>query len=297
MTGRKQDVQIHASYADFYTWRYGPYVVGRQVLLAGQGAIMNARQPAGDFSDAATPDHVFLQCLNMPAAATFDLGWGNRRRLVAPKAVTYIPPDQATSIIVDESHEIRALGVNKALVAELLETEQLAELNSFDGEFHDLPLLHGIIECITTASNDQSGGTDLLVGTLIAALLTSASQVGSHAIPLQGAGGLAPWKVRRVRDIIDDRLAENVLLRELASEVMLSQFHLCRAFKAATGLAPHQYQIARRVECAKDLLAHGTLTITAIAARVGYDDPNQLARVFRKSTGVSPTQYRRDRKG
>jgi AraC-like DNA-binding protein len=55
-------------------------------------------------------------------------------------------------------------------------------------------------------------------------------------------------------------------------------------------------QVARRVERAKDLLARGNGSVTAIAAEVGYDDPNQLARVFRKATGMSPTRYRRERR-
>ena len=50
-----------------------------------------------------------------------------------------------------------------------------------------------------------------------------------------------------------------------------------------------------RVQKAKELLEAAPLSITEIAAAVGYDDPNQLARVFRKAVGVSPSAWRRDR--
>ena len=44
------------------------------------------------------------------------------------------------------------------------------------------------------------------------------------------------------------------------------------------------------------MLERTDLPVTEVAAAVGYDDPSQLAAVFRKALGVSPTQYRRERR-
>ena len=81
-----------------------------------------------------------------------------------------------------------------------------------------------------------------------------------HAI----RGGLAAWQVRQARDFIEDRLAEDVSLAELARLTRLSPTHFCSAFKRSVGLPPHQYQLRRRIERAKALLADPDRSVSAI---------------------------------
>ncbi len=50
----------------------------------------------------------------------------------------------------------------------------------------------------------------------------------------------------------------------------------------------------QRIERAKDLLANSPPSISDVAAAVGYDDQGQLAKLFRKEVGVTPSQYRRE---
>jgi AraC family transcriptional regulator len=107
------------------------------------------------------------------------------------------------------------------------------------------------------------------------------------------AGQLAAWQLRRAIDLLNTRLADNVRLSELAGEVRLSPYHFARAFKASTGFAPHQYHLRLRLEKAREQLAATDLDVTAIAANVGYDDPGYLARIFRRTYGAAPLQYRR----
>ena len=73
----------------------------------------------------------------------------------------------------------------------------------------------------------------------------------------------------------------------------LSPYHFARQFKAATGLPPHQYVIARRVERAKQLLQAGTgLSLAEVAADAGFSDQSQLSRHFKRLVGVTPGQFR-----
>jgi AraC family transcriptional regulator len=51
-----------------------------------------------------------------------------------------------------------------------------------------------------------------------------------------------------------------------------------------------------RIECAKNLLANSPKSISDVVAAVGYDDQGQLARLFRREVGVTPSQYRRERR-
>jgi AraC family transcriptional regulator len=50
-------------------------------------------------------------------------------------------------------------------------------------------------------------------------------------------------------------ISKEVSLADLANLVGLSRYHFSRAFKKSTGLAPYQFVIAKRVECAKGLLS------------------------------------------
>lgn len=107
-------------------------------------------------------------------------------------------------------------------------------------------------------------------------------------------GGLAPYQLKRVCDAMTADLAEEVPLAALASMVGVSYHHFCHAFKASVGLAPHQWLVERRVERACELLRTTRESVTEIAAAVGYDDPNQLLRVFRSRRGTTPAGYRRE---
>ncbi len=66
-----------------------------------------------------------------------------------------------------------------------------------------------------------------------------------------------------------------------------------RRFRAATGYSPHEYVQALRVEEAKQLLEATRAPVDAVAQTVGYADPRAFQRLFRKSTGLTPSAYRR----
>ena len=69
---------------------------------------------------------------------------------------------------------------------------------------------------------------------------------------------------------------------------------MSRQFKASTGLPPHQYLIARRVERAQQLLQQDRdLSLAEIAACVGFSDQSVLTHHFKRLVGVTPGQFRR----
>ena len=119
--------------------------------------------------------------------------------------------------------------------------------------------------------------------------------MGAEIIPTLNVvkGGLAAWQRRAVCEFIEEHLAEDISLARAASVVRLSPFHFCRAFKASLGRPPHQYQMIRRVERAKTLLANTSLSLTEIAASVGYSDANKFSTMFKKVVGQTPNGYRR----
>lgn len=104
---------------------------------------------------------------------------------------------------------------------------------------------------------------------------------------------LAPHRLRRVEQFIDQHLDQPVCVDALAEVAGLSVKHFARAFKQATGESPHQYLVQRRLERAKLMLANATMPIAQIALACGFGSQQQLTKVFTSATGVSPGRWRR----
>jgi len=94
---------------------------------------------------------------------------------------------------------------------------------------------------------------------------------------------------------LEAKMPQRVDLATLAQLAGLSQSHYSRAFKAATGLAPYQWQLQSRVERAQDLLLNTNGSLEVIADATGFADAVHFGRTFRKMTGATPAAWRTDR--
>lgn len=99
-------------------------------------------------------------------------------------------------------------------------------------------------------------------------------------------------EARHVADLLRGGFARRWVLSELADAVHLSPSQLGRVFVDAFGKSPIAYLTMLRVERMADLLRATDQRIAVIAAEVGWGDPDFAARQFRRSIGVSPSQYR-----
>ena len=106
---------------------------------------------------------------------------------------------------------------------------------------------------------------------------------------------LPGFKLRRVTDWMAEHLAEEFSLPRLAEQAGMSEFHFNRLFKRATGVPPSQFLIKLRMDAARRLLRETTRSVITIANEVGYANPSHFAQLLRKETGLSPTDYRRQR--
>jgi transcriptional regulator GlxA family with amidase domain len=110
------------------------------------------------------------------------------------------------------------------------------------------------------------------------------------------SGGLAPWQVRRATRLLlsEDRSDQGV--EALAAACGLSRSHFGRAFKASTGVSPHQWLLRHHVQRAGEMLARTNDSISAIAVNCGFADQSHLSRAFHAVTGTSPADWRRQRR-
>jgi AraC family transcriptional regulator len=116
---------------------------------------------------------------------------------------------------------------------------------------------------------------------------------GAASIEARVRGGLAAWQQRTVAAYIEEHLAEQIPLATLAELARLSPYYFCRAFKQSFGMPPHRYHNSRRIEHAKTLLAKPVSSVTSIGFSVGFSETSSFSVAFRKTTGFTPTAYRR----
>ncbi len=126
-------------------------------------------------------------------------------------------------------------------------------------------------------------------------------ELGRHLRKLERQGArhgealpLASWQLGRIQERIQ---ASPELgypgLSELAELCGVSQSHLARAFKSTTGWQIHKFIAGERLKTAKSLLAESQLSCEEIAARLGFSSAGYFSTSFRRSTGRTPTEFRR----
>ncbi len=93
---------------------------------------------------------------------------------------------------------------------------------------------------------------------------------------------------------IRDNYKENLTLESVAQQVFISPFYLSHLFREELDITFLEYLTRIRIETAKQLLKDQNTTISSIAAEVGYEDPSYFSKVFKKNTGLSPNQYRKN---
>lgn len=106
---------------------------------------------------------------------------------------------------------------------------------------------------------------------------------------------LASWQLRRVVEHIEANCLRRIRLQELAELVDLSESHFSHAFKASTGMPPHQWQMNERIKRVQELL-QADRSLTDVAVATGFFDQAHLTRVFRRMVGETPAAWRRDRR-
>ena len=113
-------------------------------------------------------------------------------------------------------------------------------------------------------------------------------------MPGDAGSAFSQTQRRRIIDLIEARLTEDISLDDLAGSVGLSPFHFSRQFKSEFGLAPYAYVIRKRVAKAQEILRQGDTALKAVALDCGFSDQSHFCRTFRKVAGVTPIQYQKN---
>lgn len=92
------------------------------------------------------------------------------------------------------------------------------------------------------------------------------------------------------RDYLRENMATNVSSGALEAVTGIDRFAIARHFRAAFGTSPHRYQIMRRLEHSRKMIAEG-FCLAETAAAVGFADQSHLTRHFKRSFGITPGKW------
>lgn len=98
--------------------------------------------------------------------------------------------------------------------------------------------------------------------------------------------------IERVVSYIAEHLDEDLSIDRLAAIACLSRFYFAKAFREIVGTSPNEYVTRLRVIRAKYLLSLTDLTVLQISKDCGYRSQSTFGAMFKRSIGVTPTEYR-----
>jgi AraC-like DNA-binding protein len=103
---------------------------------------------------------------------------------------------------------------------------------------------------------------------------------------------IAADRLARITEFLRVAYGERLPIEQLAQMADMSRYAFIRAFRAATGMSPHAWQLDLRINAARRLLRHGH-ALTAIAHELGFADQAHFQRAFKERVAMTPGAYRR----
>lgn len=132
---------------------------------------------------------------------------------------------------------------------------------------------------------------DLTINLLITRLLTDALKE-KYEDQNQRIQQTYPAWVQETITLLSEKLTEEIRVSELAARFYREQNSFTRQFKKYTGKTPKEYQMACRMDRAKNLLEGSNVSLSEIAARCGFGSHSFFSKTFKHLYGVTPTEYR-----
>ena len=99
----------------------------------------------------------------------------------------------------------------------------------------------------------------------------------------------------KIKRYIDLNYQQNIKLEDLVSVSHINKYYLVHSFKKAYGITPINYLIKKRIDESNHLLQSTNNSISNISRIVGFSSPTYFSQIYRKVTGISPTDFRHRR--
>ena len=119
------------------------------------------------------------------------------------------------------------------------------------------------------------------------------SILAMHEAEKQQAGSMPLAHLSRAKAVIENSFARRLSVGEVAREIAVDDRYLYNLFRRYEGISVKEYIDRCAVNNACALLTGSDMSVSQIARGLGFDDVYAFSKFFRKRTGVSPTQYRK----
>lgn len=150
------------------------------------------------------------------------------------------------------------------------------------------------MKCLVMRENASVAGVQLvktyLEQLLILLIRERSEELADNDLP---KGSAENHVISAVRKYIADNAEKTIYISELCSYLGYSKSYISKVFKEQTGTTINAYTLEVKITYAKNLIREGNLSFSEISDRLSFDNPQYFSRVFKRVTGMSPTEFKR----
>lgn len=157
------------------------------------------------------------------------------------------------------------------------------------------PFVRHVLLALKEELEAEDGLGGLYAGSLALSLAAHLVRAHSSTRSIRVPGRFSRRQTTALLDFIEDHLAQNITIGELAQVTGLSQSHFKSLFRSSFGISPHRYVARARVDRATALLYRDKHSLSEIALMSGFADQSHMARWVRRMTGRTLTGVRATR--
>ena len=196
----------------------------------------------------------------------------------------------------DEPLEYIVLGINGLSFSNLTPVSEGGHPFSFFNLRDEQKDILRYLNAMVQEATSQSMSYELVCHNLLEILLIKILRHQHFDLEV-GKQGKATKDISFIKHYLETYYHESIQLEDLASMTHLSRFYISHSFKKEIGMSPMEYLIDIRIKESKILLRTTNYSISQVADIVGFTTPTYFSKQFRKSTGISPTDYREQFQG
>jgi AraC-like DNA-binding protein len=228
-------------------------------------------------------------CLEFVAAGRGSAVLAGRAVSLGPGSVFSYGPGVPHTIQTDPRRRLRKYYID-FIGTEALKRLRAARLVPGSHLIVDLPgEIQAVFDLIQRCGLSPSLHSQSLCGQLLGVLLT---KITERALPSAPRDVAARRTFERFKQFLADERQRLLSIEMAAAECGISAAYACRLFRRFGEQSPYRYLLRQRMNLAADLLTHERLQVRQAAARLGFADPYQFSRAFKRVAGVSPRNFR-----
>lgn len=185
--------------------------------------------------------------------------------------------------------EIYHLGFSGTLLSGMKEDEVIKEPFCIIHTSEQSEMLKAFFRAIQDEYTSPGACSKMIVDDLMRVLLLCVVRLAVSDIALAYSSNKS---FVAAKEYFDKNFATIETIEDVCEELEINKYYLTHIFKENLGVPPVKYLLGKRMERAKSMLANSPTAVREIALRCGYADSAYFCRVFKKSEGMTPLDYR-----